>query len=344
MNDRKEFWRVTLDTNPDFCNIKCIMCEDHSPYADDKKTRKSQGRLRPIMDKSLVVKVIREVAELGFTEIIPSTMGEPLLYPYFDSILELCHELGMKLNLTTNGTFPGPEKNKNVEYWARRIIPIGSDVKISWNGATEMIQEDIMRGTTLTQQVQNARRFIAIRDELADQNYCSITMQLTYMHCNLEEIPDIVKLAIELGFDRVKGHQLWNHFDEMEGQSLRNNILSAERWNEIVDECEAIVALHNSQSEKTIKLDNFSRLDSSNLKDIAAGGACPFLGREIWIDPTGRINVCCAPDQQRKALGDFGNVVQSPVKDIINGRQYSELLKNYQEHSLCKSCNMRRLN
>jgi len=26
----QELWRVTIDTNPEDCNLKCIMCEEHS--------------------------------------------------------------------------------------------------------------------------------------------------------------------------------------------------------------------------------------------------------------------------------------------------------------------------
>lgn len=33
-------------------------------------------------------------------------MGEPLLYEHFEGILHLCERYGVKLNLTTNGTFP----------------------------------------------------------------------------------------------------------------------------------------------------------------------------------------------------------------------------------------------
>ena len=31
--DRSGPWRITFDTNPDDCNLHCIMCEDHSPYS-----------------------------------------------------------------------------------------------------------------------------------------------------------------------------------------------------------------------------------------------------------------------------------------------------------------------
>ena len=50
--------------------------------------------------------VMEESRGTGLREIIPSTMGEPLLYRHFDEILDMCAEYGVKLNLTTNGTFP----------------------------------------------------------------------------------------------------------------------------------------------------------------------------------------------------------------------------------------------
>lgn len=300
------------------------MCEDHSPYGDDRATRKAQGRLRPVMDKQLLEKVIREAVALGFREIIPSTMGEPLLYPYFELFLDLCQELGLSLNLTTNGTFPSPEKHHNVEYWAKRIVPLASDVKISWNGSSDAVHREIMLGSSLAQHIDHAKRFIAVRDELAEQHYCSMTLQLTFMRRNLAEIPDIVRLAIELGFDRVKGHQLWAHFPELELQSLRNDILFAEQWNRTVEECQRIVAEHRAQTSKPLRLDNFFELDLGNLADIAPGGECPFLNQEIWVDPAGRFNVCCAPDQHRKSLGEFGNLKDQSLAEIIDGPDYAD--------------------
>ncbi len=83
-------------------------------------------------------------------------MGEPLLYRHFDQIIQLCHEFNVKLNLTTNGTFP---KYGAVE-WAKKIVPIGSDVKISWNGATKQTSELIMIGSNFEKRVQNVKEFI----------------------------------------------------------------------------------------------------------------------------------------------------------------------------------------
>lgn len=339
---KHEFWRITLDTNPDFCNLNCVMCEDHSPYAASRAERKKAGSLRPLMDVDLLERIIREAAELGIREVIPSTMGEPLLYPHFDTFLDLCSELGLTLNLTTNGTFPAPKAHQNVEYWAQRIVPITSDVKISWNGVSEKTQSGIMVGTSLEEHIDNARRFIAVRDEWASKHYCSMTMQLTFMRSNLEEIPEMLELALSMGFDRLKGHQLWTHFEEIQQESLRNDLIYAERWNQIVRHCHERVAAHNQTVDRPFRLDNFFELDLAQLEDISPGGECPFLGKELWVDPTGRLNVCCAPDQQRKSLGDFGNLNTSKLSELVASSAYQDLMATYHSHSLCKSCNMRR--
>jgi len=70
----------------------------------------------------------------------------------FDSIIALCHEFNVKLNLTTNGSFHSP-LGYSVEQWARLIVPVTTDVKFSWNGMSSEVQEQIMRGSKLHKQV-----------------------------------------------------------------------------------------------------------------------------------------------------------------------------------------------
>src|SRR4030042_6983586 len=124
--------RITFDTNPDDCNLACIICEEHSQYQrQQKKQNQISGEsVKPHrMDPELIRKIVRDASITGLREIIPSTMGEPLLYPYFDAIITCCRQYGVFLNLTTNGTFPG----RPVNQWGKLILPIASDVKLSWN-------------------------------------------------------------------------------------------------------------------------------------------------------------------------------------------------------------------
>ena len=203
-------WRITFDTNPDDCNLHCIMCEDHSPYSNTQPERRAARLPKRRMGIDLVRKVLADSRGTPLREIIPSTMGEPLLYRHFDEILDLCAEYGVMLNLTTNGTFP----RRGARAWAERIVPVTSDVKVSWNGSKKATQEGIMLGANWERVLENVRTFIAVRDAHASGggNRCRVTFQLTFMEANYAELPEVIKLAAELGVDRVKGHHLWVHF------------------------------------------------------------------------------------------------------------------------------------
>ncbi len=51
-------WRITFDTNPDDCNLSCIMCEDHSPYSHTQHDRKAAGLAKRRMSIDLIKKNI----------------------------------------------------------------------------------------------------------------------------------------------------------------------------------------------------------------------------------------------------------------------------------------------
>jgi MoaA/NifB/PqqE/SkfB family radical SAM enzyme len=333
-------WRITFDTNPDTCNLRCVMCEEHSPHSPLQIRRKAEGRPRRLMPFEMIERVVADAAPHGLREIIPSTMGEPLLYERFEDILALCHRYDIKLNLTTNGTFP----RLGAEAWARQIVPVTSDVKISWNGATKATHEAIMLGTRWEKVVDNVRAFIAVRDAHASTggNRCRVTFQLTFLESNVTELADMVRLAIELGVDRVKGHHLWAHFDEIKPESMRRSADSIGRWNAAVLAARAAAAERPLPSGEHILLENISLLDPGATEDLAPGGPCPFLGQEAWVSAAGRFDPCCAPDAQRRTLGELGSLTDRGIMDIWNGAAYRELTASYRNRGLCLGCNMRK--
>lgn len=333
-------WRITFDTNPDDCNLRCIMCEEHSIYSTCQTKRKEEGRPRRRMDIDLIRQVLSESKGTPLREIIPSTMGEPLLYRHFEEIIALCQEYGVKLNLTTNGTFP----KYGAKVWAEKIVPVGSDVKISWNGATKKTSELIMVGSNFESRLQNVKDFIAVRDRIAKEgeNYCRMTLQLTFVEIGLEEIPAVVRLAISMGVDRVKGHHLWVFTKEMEEQNLRRSSEAIQRWNKIAQKAIDIADSELLPNGKKILLENIFPLKETATEELLPNGVCPFLGQEAWVSAQGRFGPCCAPDEQRKSLGDLGNLQEQSLSSIWTGPAYEELKKNYLNYPVCKSCNMRK--
>ena len=337
----KTLWRITIDTNPEDCNLKCIMCEEHSPYSDFIPTLfKETGVKRRRMKFETVEDIFLQAEKLGVKEIIPSTMGEPLLYKEFDKIFKIAEQKNIKINLTTNGTFP----KKSVQEWAKLIVPNTTDVKISWNGATKETAEKIMKGIDFEKAIENVKEFIKYRDEhFANTGYfCRVTLQLTFMQNNMHELADIIKLAASLGVDRVKGHQLWAHFDEIKDLSMKVSKESISQWNEYVKQAIEAQEKYRKPNGEKVLLENIIPLTENENTEVPEHYECPFLTKELWISATGKVSPCCAPDNLRKSLGDFGNIGNTSIQEVLNSPAYRELVNNYKSIPLCKSCNMRK--
>ena len=335
-----KIWRITLDTNPEDCNFHCIMCEEHSKYSDFKqKLLVKTGIKRRLMPKEWLKNIFDEAKELGVKEIIPSTMGEPLLYEHFETILELCKINDIKLNLTTNGSFP----RKSVKEWSKLIVPITSDIKISWNGATKETFEKIMQGSNYGTHIRNVKKLVKYRNEYFEKTgyYCRITFQLTFLQNNMHELVDIVKLASKLGIDRIKGHHLWTHFKEIENLSFKQSKESIKKWNKIVENALKVQEIYRKPNGEKIIFENIYPLEFEENKEISEDYECPFLKKELWISATGKISPCCAPDELRNSLGDFGTYPKMKIKDVLKSEIYLDLCENYKRKPLCKTCNMR---
>ena len=338
---KNKFWRLTLDTNPEDCNLNCIMCEEHSPYSNFKEELfQKTGVRRRRMPAGWIEKIFAEAKELGVQEIIPSTMGEPLLYRHIDDFFILAKKYGIKINLTTNGTFP----KKTLEEWAELIIPVTSDTKISLNGATKQTAEKIMTGLNFEKQIENIKNFVAYRNQYYRQSgfYSRITLQLTFMQNNMHELPEIIKLAAGLDIDRIKGHHLWTHFDEIKQLSFKNDEKSMQKWNNLVDMAYEAVEKYRKPNGQKILLEQIGYLKLQETQEVPYEYDCPFLEKELWISATGKISPCCAPDEQRDSLGDFGTYPATSLKDVLASKMYNDLVKNYKEHPLCKVCVMRK--
>lgn len=317
------------------------MCEEHSPFSNKQVERKKRGLKNRIMPFGLIESTIKEAITTGLKEIIPSTMGEPLLYDHFELIIDLCHRYNIKMNLTTNGTFP----RRPVIDWAEMIAPVCSDIKISLNGSNRIIHESIMLRSKFDSLIEHIKQFKTVRDKIFNKigHYCRITIQTTFMEKNLGDQQNIALLAISLGVDRLKGHHLWPHFPEIANLSLRKNHDSIRRWNAILPSIEDVVQKNRLSNGNRLILENFHPLNPQEPDELIKDGTCPFLGKEAWINTYGRFNPCCAPDDQRQSLGDFGILPRRTLRDIWDSEKYYKLMKTYKSIPLCQSCNMKKM-
>lgn len=337
----KSLWRITLDTNPEDCNLNCIMCEEHSEYSSFKSNLFAKTGIRNRrMTETMIQNIMKEASELGVQEVIPTTMGDPLVTENFELIASLAAGYGMQLNITHNGTFP----RKSVKEWAEIIVPITSDIKISFNGATKETAESIMKGLDFNNAIDNIKEFVSYRDELFVKNghYCKVSLQLTFMNNNMNELAYIVKLAASLNVDRIKGHHLWTHFTQTEHLALNTTAEGIEKWNTCVNQAYEAQEMYLRPNGEKVVFQNIIPIINSDCKEVSDDYECPFLGKELWISATGEISPCCAPDHLRKSLGCFGNIENTSLLEVLESSSYIELLNNYKLNPLCKTCNMRK--
>jgi MoaA/NifB/PqqE/SkfB family radical SAM enzyme len=287
------------------------------------------------MDTALALALVAELGAGTLREVIPSTLGEPLLWAGMDALIDACAAAGVQLNLTTNGTWPG----RGARRWGERLAPAASDVKVSWNGATAATAEAIMAGLDFAAAVGGVRDFAAARDEVAERtgHRCRLSFQVTAQAANVDELGALVALAASLSVDRVKVNQLQPRVPVLEGRALPASQAGRARWNRAVE------AMRTSAAEagRAIELQNVTPLPPLGAPP-APPGPCPFVGREAWVLHDGTFAPCPHPAAWRGELGEFGNAGAEPLLAIWGGEALARLAASYQAHPVCRDCPLRR--
>jgi MoaA/NifB/PqqE/SkfB family radical SAM enzyme len=290
------------------------------------------------MDVALALSVLAERRGTALRELIPSTLGEPLLWSGLDAVLDACAGAGVRANVTTNGTFPG----RGARAWAERLVPVASDVKISWNGAIPATAEAVMPGVCFDEAVEGVAALVAVRDReaRAGRPRCSVSFQVTAQEANVEELAGIVRLARRLGVDRVKLNHLQPRLPSLAALSLRRDRAAIERFNRALRAARAAAVEPAAAPPVTLENDVELRPDPS---DPAPRGPCRFVGREAWIHADGRFAPCPHPAAARGALAELPAVgAGATVGDAWASAAFRAFVAEHATHPLCLSCAFRR--
>lgn len=165
-----------------FCNFNCIMCHVHF-----------EGTLsRQKLDLDVVLKRLK-TAGLGGKWLLIASGYEGTAHPDFASFVNGASDLGMKIELTTNGSLLTPKlvadiKDANFKY-----------VTFSFDGSTKESFEYIREGSNFERTVANIENY---RESLRPQG-TYFNVNHTTMQRNLEEIPDTVRFWDERDIDQI---------------------------------------------------------------------------------------------------------------------------------------------
>ncbi len=318
--------RITLLTNPDVCNLHCPLCflnqralhncnarsaengngvcppdngRERFFYCNKERRAFGMGEMPFEVARTAIEKYAADRDASGkrlLREVIPSTMGEPLLYSHFDELLKLCRAMGLPLNLTTNGTFPGKwGSDAAMELLLRSC----SDIKVSYlaseqfDGWKANVEKLVRVRDRLRENAESAGDAGVKCAETVKSRIATVSLQVTLHKKNLQDVPALVSWSSANGIDRIK----WNKVVLLSSasQALRE-----------------MYALDDAPLESLRKELRTGALSASNVKregslffddgaDVCAVGgkceSCPFAD-EVWVWPDGHEDHCPNPERR----------------------------------------------
>lgn len=165
------------------CNLNCVMCGRNA--ADFKPTIFNMDVFRsfePLMDS------VEEVTLMGW--------GEPTIHPNFIEMLEIINKHSARKYFCTNGM--------NLKKIKKAIFDYDVDVfAVSLDGATDATNSRIRRGSKIDEITADLRDIVKMRKERG-QLHPWINFVFCAMKSNIKELPDLVRLAADIGIEEVK--------------------------------------------------------------------------------------------------------------------------------------------
>ncbi|MDD1778239.1 MAG: radical SAM protein, partial [Candidatus Helarchaeota archaeon] len=166
------------------CNARCEFC------------RAWISKEKPISPETieLLIPVIQHCFEIDLVG-----WGEPLIYPQFESILNILKNNSdprAKISLTTNGVL--------LKRWADRLLTSNiNDFGISIHAATAQTHHDLMNlGIESFDEIIKGIRYL-VEKKKTNPKKITISVIFILMKQNIHEIPQFIKLFNDIGIDHI---------------------------------------------------------------------------------------------------------------------------------------------
>ena len=304
---------LNFDLN-DGCNINCVMCSKKNNYV-------TQQCISPDIFASNVVEIFATVDDFQC-----GCMFEPLMYPDFDDAIRLIKQQlkgEIRGSLVCNGTLLDESK--------RQILiqsGIFKRVRISFDGAYKATFEAIRRGAKYDQVVANVAALVAEKERAA----CDINIEFncTIMPQNIEELPDLITLAADLGVNSVTTHKLFpDDYGDVE-QGYYNVLV---KNMQAASERAAHLKIEFTGQEYRAAEDAVFR------QEKLANNLCGYVQKPLVLrlSPDGYIHTPC-----RQIVGPLGNIFGNSFAEIVDSKKFRFMLDCFHNPNkrICRMCYM----
>ncbi len=167
------------------CQLKCVMC----PRAVFSEEWESGDMPLSVYEKtSKYFHLVKNVHLQGW--------GEPLLHTNLFDMIKIAKAKGCNVSVTTNGVLLTTDVSE-------RLIKYGMDiVAISISGASKETHESIRMGSKFDHLLINIKAFNNLKQKMRSKTP-KLVISFLMTKTNIEELPEIVNLAKEIGIDEI---------------------------------------------------------------------------------------------------------------------------------------------
>lgn len=291
-------WRL-LQVEPTLaCNLACIMC----PWTAYRERAAHGGIMQPVV-WAAVKPWLKDVQWVDFTG-----GGEPLLQPRLAEWMAEAKQEGCIVGLLTNGVLLNAKM-------AQELVDGGIDwICFSMDSSDKVEYERIRVGSNFDLVCRNIRHFSDLRLQGT-----KVMLNYVMMRSNIDQLPQLVELAAELGIDHINFKQC-EVIRGVRGKDLglfqEAETLETRRREALVDVARGLatklgiranvtpfIPVERCVCEQDPRNSMFVRFDGavSPCINLANGGPTTFLGRDVVLPD---ISYGALPDNELPALWD----------------------------------------
>ena len=291
------------------CNLSCQMCLVAYRPRLGRSASLSLDTVRRILDD---VPTVRRLTLQG--------LGEPLLAPDLEAIIQEAVSRGITVGFNTNGTLLTPARSA-------AFIAAGVEwMHVSIDGAHRETFAAIRHGAHLDTVVTNLRGLVEAR-RAASSATPWIQLNVVLMRANIEELGALVRLAADVGVDRVWVQGLSHDFSDV---TELDGFVEIRRWTERqLLRPDDIAAALTAAADLALELGVDLRLPRPGHDDAATSPrragepACDWPWRSAYVNHDGTVQACCMLMGRNR--GVMGDVSDTPLSEIWRNERYNDL-------------------
>jgi radical SAM protein with 4Fe4S-binding SPASM domain len=265
-------------------------------------------------------------------------LGEPLLAPDLLEMVAYAKKRGVRVGFNTNGTLL-------TRAVGERLVDLRLDwLHVSLDGARAATFEGIRDGASFERVRTNVRGLLEIR-RACGSTHPRVLLVFVAMRRNVGELPEIVRLAADLGTDGVHVQNLSHTFSDTDPAGAYDQIRRFAADEALWDDT-ALDELFSETKRLASELDVELRLPRLVERPTRPPGepGCGWPWHSAYVDHRGAVQPCCMiMGSDRATLGEVG---PDGLRSVWRGHAYrrfrERLLSRDDPPEVCRGCSLYR--